>query len=110
MIKGRQVDGLHRVGGRGTGDRDLLADGEFLGGEVGDQGRDLAGRDGEDLRGLGGQRVLGEVAVAVVGGLGQGVGKAGLDPLGAVLRDADRRGALQDAGKRPVLLQGREGR
>ena len=93
--------------------------------------------------------------MAVVGGLGQGVGKAGLDPLGAVLRDADRRGdrvggleadapdvrgqlvrllldgfdrvvavllvdlyrqgggdadVLQDAGKRPVLLQGREGR
>ena len=28
MIKGRQVDGLYRVGGRATGDRDLLADGE----------------------------------------------------------------------------------
>ena len=36
--------------------------------------------------------VLREIAVAVVGGLGQGVGEAGLDALGAVARDADRRG------------------
>ena len=40
MIKGRQVDRLQRPGGRGAGDRQLVADGEFLGGQIGDQRRD----------------------------------------------------------------------
>jgi hypothetical protein len=92
MVEGRQVDGLQLPGARGTGDRQLVADGEFLRGQVGDLGCDEALRDAEDLRGTGDQDVLREVAVAVVGGLGQGVGEAGLDPLGAVARDADRRG------------------
>src|SRR6201996_1771503 len=92
MIERRQVDGLHRVGGRGTGDRDLLADGEFLDGEIRDERADQVRGDAEDLDGLGDEDVLREIAVAVVGGLGQGVGEAGLDALGAVPRDTDRRG------------------
>jgi hypothetical protein len=46
VIEGRQVDGLHRIGGRGTVhrstvDRDLVPDGEFFFGEVRDEGLDL---------------------------------------------------------------------
>ena len=43
-------------------------------------------------RGVGDQVRLGQVAVPVVGGLGQGVLEAGLHPLRAVVRDPDRLG------------------
>jgi hypothetical protein len=59
----------------------VVADGEFPGGEIRDERRDEVFRDAQDLGGVGDQDVLREVAVAVVGGLGQGVGEAGLDAL-----------------------------
>jgi hypothetical protein len=91
MIERRQVDGLQLPGGS-TGDPDLVADGQFLGREITDERRDEVLGDAEDLGGGGDQDVLREIAVTVVGRLGQGAGEARLDPLGAVGRDADRRG------------------
>ena len=44
----------------------------------------------QDRRGLADQLRLGQVAVAVVSGLGEGVFQAGLDALRAVVRDAER--------------------
>ncbi len=55
-------------------------------------GGDRVGGHVEDLGGVGDQVGRGQVAVAVGGGLGQGVGQAGLDPFGAVGGDADRLG------------------
>jgi hypothetical protein len=36
MIEGRQLDHLERPGSLGAGDRDLVAGGQFLGGQIGD--------------------------------------------------------------------------
>jgi hypothetical protein len=68
------------------------ADGQFLCAQVQDLGGDRVLRNTEDLDALGDELVDREIAVAVVGGLGQGVGEARPDPLRAVARDADRRG------------------
>ena len=91
--EGREVDGPQRLGGRGARDRQGFDD------------RALFGRARSSTRGAirsaGTSRILaasatsvglGEIAVAVVGGLRQRVGEAGLDALRAVLGDADGRG------------------
>jgi hypothetical protein len=53
-----------------------------------------SGRTPEDLGGPGHQLRLGQVAVAELAGLGQGELEAGLDPLAAVVGDADALGDL----------------
>ena len=96
LIEGRQVDGGDlrcglRRGGPGRCGH-LFADHSVGGGELVQARGDQVGGDVEDLGGVGDQVGGGQVAVPVVGGLGQGVGQAGLDPLGAVGGDADRTG------------------
>ena len=69
-----------------------FADHPLGGGQLGQAGADQVGGHAEDLRGVGEQVRLGQVAVPVVGGLGQRVLDAGLHPLRAVVRDPDRLG------------------
>jgi hypothetical protein len=76
-----------RGGGEGLGDYTLLGD-QLLQAALGEPGLHA-----EQLGRLGHQLGLGQVAVPVLGGLRQGELQAGLDPLGAVMRDA------QDAGR-----------
>ena len=94
LIERRQVDGGDLRCGlrlRGPGRRGyLFADHPVGGGELVQAGGDQVGGHVEDLGGVGDQVGGGQVAVPVVGGLGQGVGQAGLDPLRAVGGDADR--------------------
>jgi hypothetical protein len=116
LIERRQVDGGDLRCGlsrRGPGRRgDLVADHPVGGGELVQAGGDQVGGDVEDLGGVGDQVGGGQVAVPVVGGLGQGVGQAGLDPLRALRGDADRtsdgvRGLEPDpphVGGQPVRL------
>jgi hypothetical protein len=92
MIEGRKVDGPQRRDRRSRRGH-LLAHRSGVSGELGQARGDQARGDVEDLGRLGDELRLGKVAVAVVvGGLGQRVGQAGLDALGAVARDADRGG------------------
>ena len=121
LIKGRQVNGGDlrcglSLGGQGRrGHR--LADHPVGRGQFVQARGDQLGRYVEDFRGVGDQVGRGQVAVAVVGGLGQGVGQAGLDPLRAVRGDADRggdrvRGLEPDAphvGGQPVRLMADDG-
>ena len=74
--------------GLGTGSRITPS----VGGQLGQAGADQIGGHAEDLRGVGEQVRLRQVAVPVVGGLGQRVLEAGLHPLRAVVRDPDRLG------------------
>ena len=94
LIEGRQVDGGDLRCGlslRGPGRRGhLFADHSLGGGQLVQARGDQVGGHVEDLGGVGDQVGRGQVAVPVVGGLGQGVGQAGLDPLRAVGGDADR--------------------
>ncbi len=96
VIEGRQVDGGDLRGGLGRpgpGRRGyLLADHAVGGGQFVQAGAGQLGRHVEDLGGVGDQVRGGQVAVAVVGGLGQGVGQAGLDPLRAAGGNAGRLG------------------
>lgn len=62
--------------------------------ELGQAVDDEPGVDLEQLHPVGDQPLLGQEAVPLVGGLRKGVLEPGLDPLGAVVRDAD---GLRDA-------------
>ena len=93
LIEGRQVDGGDlRCGLQPTGRGHRLADHPLGRGQLVQARGDQLGRHVQDLGGVGDQVGRGQVAVAVVGRLGQGVGQAGLDPLRAVPGDADRGG------------------
>ncbi len=96
LIEGRQVNGgdlrygLILGGQRRCGHR--FADHSFGRGQFIQARGDQLDRHVEDFRSVGDQVGRGQVAVAVVGRLRQGVGQAGLDPLRAVPGDADRGG------------------
>ena len=81
MAAGGIVAGRHR-----------FTDDTFLGHELIQTRADQLLVDLQDLRRLADQVGLGEVAVPVIGGLGEGVLQSGFDPLGAVVRDPDRLG------------------
>ena len=90
--EGRQVDGPQRLGGRGAAGPagfSLTAPSSAASSASAGRSGPRGPRGSWRRRRPGG---LGEVAVAVVGGLRQRVGQAGLDPLGAVAGDADRSG------------------
>jgi hypothetical protein len=82
MEEGREVDGLRHA----VVTRDLVADGRLLDRQVRDLFGDHLLRDAEDLDALGDKLADREVAVAIVGGRGQGEGEARPDPLRAVAR------------------------
>jgi hypothetical protein len=71
---------------------DGFADDPFVGDELVKAGVDQLSVDLEDLGGVADQVGLGEVAVPVVGGLGERVLQPGFDPLWTVVGDPDRLG------------------
>ena len=69
-----------------------FADDPLVGDELVQAGVDQLPIDLQDLRGLADHVRLGEVAVPVIGGLGERVLQPGFDPLRGVVRDPDRLG------------------
>ena len=89
-MKRHQVDRRDRAGVRSVAGWQRFTDDTFLGHELIQTRADQLPVDLQDLRGLADQVRLGEVAVPVIGGLGERVLQPGLDPLRAVVRDPDR--------------------
>jgi hypothetical protein len=87
----RQVDGGDQGRGARPG-RDILPDHPLGRGQFVQARGDQLGRHIEDLGRVGQQVGRGQVAVPLVGRLGQGEGQPGLDPLRAIPGDADRGG------------------
>ena len=69
---------------------DVFADDTLIGDELVQAGVDQLSVDLQDLGGLADHVGFREVAVPVVGGLGQGVLQPGFDPLRGIVRDPDR--------------------
>jgi hypothetical protein len=70
----------------------VFADDPLLGHELIQAWVDQLTVNFQDLGGVADQFGLGEVAVPVIRGLGEGVLRAGFDPLWTVVRDPDRLG------------------
>jgi hypothetical protein len=89
-VKRHQIDRRDgAAGGVGVG-RQRFADDTVLAHELIQARADQRLVDLQDLRRLADQVRLGEIAVSVVGGFGEGVLQPGFDPLRAVVRDPDR--------------------
>jgi len=110
-VERHQIHGAHRLG-VAAGQR--VANDPLVGDQVVETAGDEIGGHVEDLRGVRDQLGLGQVAVAVVSGLGECVLQAGHDPLWAVVGDADRLGDgvggletdAPHVGRQPVRLLG----
>lgn len=110
-VEGDQIDGGDPLG-PALGPRDRLADDALLGDQLAQAVDHQARVDLEELHRVGDELLLGQEAVALVGGLGQGVLKPRLHSLRAVVRDADGLGDAvggeeadaPDVGGQPVGL------
>lgn len=87
-MEGDQIDRRDRLAAVRARHR-LPYDSLVLPGQLGETLDDQAGVDGEQLHGIRDELLLGQEAVPLVGRLGEGVLKARLDPIGAVVRNAD---------------------
>ena len=91
-MKRHQVHRRDRAGGGIAAVGDGFTDDPLVANELIQAGVDQLSVDLQDLGGVADQVRLGEIAVPVIGGLGEGVLQSGFDPLGTVVRDPDRLG------------------